>query len=46
MRPGEAALMVEEHRHGPARWITVAFQGRHSRFADMARHPVSCSQPG
>lgn len=36
-RPGEADLMVAKHRHGPTRWLTVAFQGHYARFVDIAR---------
>ena len=36
MRPGEADLFVEKHRHGPTRSLTLAFQGHYSRFVDMA----------
>ena len=35
-RAGEADLMVAKHRNGPTDTITVAFQGRYSRSADMA----------
>jgi replicative DNA helicase len=36
-RPGEADLIVAKHRHGPTRYVVVAFQGHYSRFVDMAR---------
>lgn len=36
-RAGEADLIVAKHRNGPTKTITVAFQGRYSRFVDMAR---------
>lgn len=34
-RPGEADFLVEKNRHGPTRWLTVAFQGHFSRFVDI-----------
>ena len=36
-RAGEADLIVAKHRMGPTAVITVAFQGHHARFVDMAR---------
>ena len=36
-RAGEADLIVAKHRNGPTQTVTVAFQGRYSRFVDMAR---------
>ncbi|GAA2519970.1 replicative DNA helicase [Rarobacter incanus] len=36
-RAGEADLIVAKHRNGPTATIAVAFQGRYSRFANMAR---------
>lgn len=35
-RAGEADLIVAKHRNGPTDTVTVAFQGHHSRFVDMA----------
>jgi len=35
-RPDEADLIVAKHRNGPTRDVTVTFQGRYSRFVDMA----------
>ena len=35
-RAGEADLIVAKHRNGPTDTITVAFQGRYSRFVDMS----------
>jgi replicative DNA helicase len=36
-RAGEADFIVAKHRNGPTATITVAFQGRYSRFVDMAQ---------
>lgn len=36
-RAGEADIIVAKNRNGPARDITVAFQGHFQRFRDMAR---------
>ncbi|SNS97226.1 replicative DNA helicase [Micrococcales bacterium KH10] len=36
-RAGEADLIVAKHRNGPTANITVAFQGKFSRFRDMPR---------
>ena len=36
-RAGEADLIVAKHRNGPTATIAVAFQGRYSRFRNMAR---------
>ncbi|TQL57157.1 replicative DNA helicase [Rarobacter faecitabidus] len=36
-RAGEADLIVAKHRNGPTATIAVAFQGRYSRFKNMAR---------
>ena len=35
-RAGEADMIVAKHRNGPTDTITVAFQGRYSRFVDMS----------
>lgn len=35
-RAGEADFIVAKHRNGPTATVTVAFQGHHSRFVDMA----------
>lgn len=35
-RAGEADLVVRRHRHGPVGTVTVAFQGHHGRFVDIA----------
>jgi replicative DNA helicase len=34
-RSGEADLIIAKHRNGPTGTVSVAFQGRYSRFADM-----------
>jgi replicative DNA helicase len=36
-RAGEADLIVSKHRNGPTAVVTVAFQGRYSRFVDMSQ---------
>lgn len=38
-RPGEADIIVAKHRNGETRTISVAFQGRLARFANMAHAP-------
>ena len=35
-RPGEADIEITKHRYGPNARTTLAFQGRFSRFVDMA----------
>ncbi|ONH59731.1 replicative DNA helicase [Frankia sp. CcI49] len=35
-RAGEADLIVAKNRNGPTGTVTVAFQGRYSRFSEMA----------
>ena len=42
---GEAELIVAKHRNGPLRTIRLSFLGHHSRFANMARGPVSGGGP-
>jgi replicative DNA helicase len=36
-RPGEADIIVAKHRNGPLDKATLAYQGRYTRFANMAR---------
>jgi replicative DNA helicase len=35
-RAGEADLIVDKNRNGPRSTVTVAFQGHHARFMDLA----------
>jgi len=35
-RAGEADILIAKHRNGPTKDLVVAFQGRYSRFKDMA----------
>lgn len=35
--PGEADIIVAEHRNGPTDTIVVVFQGHYARFFDMAQ---------
>ena len=35
-RPGEADFIVAKHRNGPTDTVPVVFQGKFSRFADLA----------
>ena len=37
-RAGEADMIIAKHRNGPTATVQVAFQGHHSRFADMPDH--------
>jgi replicative DNA helicase len=36
-RPGEADVIVAKHRNGPLDKATLAYQGRYTRFANLAR---------
>ena len=42
---GEAELIVAKHRNGPLKTIRLSFLGHHSRFANMARGPISTGGP-
>ncbi|MFT4186348.1 MAG: replicative DNA helicase [Micrococcaceae bacterium] len=37
-RPGEADLILAKHRNGPTKTVAVAFQGKYSRFRNMANN--------
>lgn len=46
-RAGEADFIVDKNRNGPRATVTVAFQGHHARFVDMARLSwMSTPHPG
>lgn len=44
-RAGEADIIVAKNRNGPQETIAVAFQGRYSRFDNLAKAPQAYTPP-